>query len=192
MTYKVYYPNVFKALSEIEIRRIDEYLNILTSGFFELTNEKREELTNDYVKNDPEYQDTLSDELNNLEDVFKYGELLLILGLYRSVELIQKNIFIRYVPGINERSLSYFKNLSTSYNNVTHKNIADLPFHESVNELRLINNCIKHSGKVDDDLSNYNGWVEGQEIVSVKNKYNNLKKDIPKYLYDLADSFEKA
>lgn len=57
----------------------------------------------------------------------------------------------------------------------------------SFDELRLINNGIKHSGLVSDDLAKYPNWKKGAKIVGFDESYQRVKNDVREFVFDFRD-----
>lgn len=187
------YPQIFKSVAEIEISLIDQYWETLKVGYLDKSENKKEELTEDYVQNDLELRELIFEELHELEEVFSYGEFLLILGLYRVVELTSKNIFKRYSSVPSDQKLTSIKNQKNIFNRITSRKLENLNNFKSIDELRQLNNCIKHSGKVDKKLSeNFPRWKKGNEIKNVSETYERLKPKVPEYLFNLSKSLANA
>ena len=63
--------------------------------------------------------------------------------------------------------------------------LENLPDYSSYDELRCISNCIKHSGYVDDKLSRYSGWKEGEPIKASNMNYERLKYPVSDFVKNL-------
>ena len=73
------------------------------------------------------------------------------------------------------------KNINKQFESTYHFNITEIQKYNIFNELRLVNNCIKHSGFVDRKLSQYNNkWTKDESIVLTED-------DIKFYFNSLAD-----
>ena len=70
------------------------------------------------------------------------------------------------------------KQFGQSYSNVA--------CHRSVDELREINNAVKHEGRVSKQLAKYPGWVRDKPLGDLNPAYGRLVPDVPRYLADLA------
>ena len=65
--------------------------------------------------------------------------------------------------------------------------------YQKYNELRLLNNCVKHKGFVDNKLAKCNNkWKQGEEIIleedDIKEYFNNLVDFIPEILSKISKS----
>ncbi len=54
----------------------------------------------------------------------------------------------------------------------------------SVNEVRLISNAIKHKGEVTTELAELPGWVKGEKLSYLREHFDRLAWDIPKFIED--------
>ena len=57
---------------------------------------------------------------------------------------------------------------------------------DAADELRLLNNAIKHDGKVTKDLAKYVGWNTGSRVHPLGAAYERLAPAIPLFISDLA------
>lgn len=60
-----------------------------------------------------------------------------------------------------------------------------VPGFSAIDEVRLINNAIKHEGKVTAVLANYPGWTKGQELQNLGPAFERLAPRVPEYLENL-------
>ena len=127
----------------------------------------------------PNYQSHLEDEFFSLDEVQKLGYELCVVALYKQVELHTKQVVKRNFPSVDEKALFNFDKLK-----------AALPFkmgklknYAAVNELRLLNNAIKHEGRVSKELAkSYPTWKAGEKLDSLEFALNRLSPLIQKYV----------
>jgi hypothetical protein len=100
------------------------------------------------------------------------GYELIIIGLYKQCELYLKStVELKFSDESNTRK-GKLAELNPS-----------LDEYHAINELRLINNCIKHQGKVSQSLSSeYSSWLLGEELGDLAVVYNRLKKKVVSYI----------
>lgn len=77
-------------------------------------------------------------------------------------------------------------------NNLSIENLKEY-FEEKYNELRLLNNCVKHRGFVDNKLVKCNNkWKQGEKIIleedDIKEYFNNLVVFISEILSKISKS----
>ena len=150
-------------------------------------------------------QEGLIDQNEHLKDVLDLMYELAIIALYKKVEITTKKAIRICFHDIEQKKLYRIDFLKKQLKD---KGIDIEAFtnYKAMNELRLINNCIKHSGWVDDKLAAYNDWIEGKplnyveeteksdgdirklnDIQSAYKRLNPLCKD---YLKDLISEFK--
>jgi len=105
-------------------------------------------------------------------DFLKLGAELLIVGLYKQCEVYLKTLANEY----------HFDKSNSTRANLCKLNDS-LPFYNAINELRLVNNCIKHSAVVSILLSNtYPSWNSGDSLGNLLPVYERLVTDVRRYI----------
>lgn len=132
------------------------------------------------------YLSFLEDEASFLGEIIELGDELAIIALYKKIELTRKRIIKRSFPALNERQLSHFDYIK---NNLPF-DITQIDGAGGVDEIRLINNSIKHQGKVSRELAQYQGWVEGEEIKGLGEAYKKLAPESERYIASLVDAIK--
>lgn len=85
----------------------------------------------------------------------------------------------------NENILELFKNKGII------NNMKDIDNYKKINELRCLNNAIKHNGIVDKWLNEANNrWIEGTEIENTHNDFLRLKNGISEFLIEIMTKIE--
>lgn len=128
--------------------------------------------------------DAVGSDIDFYEDIYCLAESLVILALYKKVEI--NTVHLISVAKVKIKDPYKIDSLKNGLLNAG-IDIKILPGFDAVNETRLINNCIKHSGKVSPELAQYPGWVEGQQLSNLKDAYTRLHEDCLKYLKSLRD-----
>jgi hypothetical protein len=127
----------------------------------------------------PNYQSHLEDEFFSLDEVQKLGYELCIVALYKQVELHTKQVVKRNFPSVDEKALFNFAKLKAA---LPFK-IGKLKNYAAVNELRLINNAIKHEGRVSKELAKYYPiWKAGEKLDGLEFALNRLSPLLQKYV----------
>ncbi|WP_273818154.1 hypothetical protein [Providencia rettgeri] len=119
----------------------------------------------------------ISDELYSAHKAKMLSTELAIIGLYKTLE-----IQIKTAASISKLfSKSQIEELSNHLSlieifNEKDINIKSIDFYHKFNELRLINNCIKHEGKVNTKLEaiNPSKWIKGSQIIIDKDYFISL------------------
>lgn len=132
------------------------------------------------------YLSYLEDEASFLDEIVSLGDELAIIALYKKIELTRKRIIKISFPSLNERQLSYFDYIKSNMP----FDITQIDGAIRVDELRLINNSIKHQGKVSSELSQYQPWVEGDVLKDLGDAYIRLAPETEKYIASLVDSIK--
>jgi len=111
------------------------------------------------------------------------GYELSVIALYKKVEIKTKEIVGRMVPDVEKDKLSYFKYLCK-----TIPFIKDLNNFKAFNELRMLNNAIKHGGVVSSELvENFPNLSEGDDLKDLDKSYERLLPQIKGYMHELVD-----
>ena len=132
------------------------------------------------------FHDSLGDEFWMAEQAECFGKLLSTIGLYMLVENETK-IILRWIFSEKQVSKSYiWKNLKKTLNGIGF-NIEHLKMYKIINELRCLNNDIKHNRKVGDELAKYPGWVYGEEITGKEINFERFKNAVPEYIEELSN-----
>lgn len=133
----------------------------------------------------PCYKEHLEDLMISTYSAKLLGHELSIIALYKKIEIKMKKIVLSKVQGVNERNLSYFN----YFKEVIPFSVEDIEGYHSFNELRLINNCIKHGGYVDNSLaSDYSNWTESDELKDLDASYDRLLPGVKAYVSNMVDS----
>ena len=132
-----------------------------------------------------EYKNVLDDQYYLAAQVKNLANELALTALFKLVEIHTKRVVEWHLPSIDSKKLFNINSLKSA-----------LPFTlESVNnfeafdELRELNNAIKHVGHVSEKLANNHhglGWVQGDEFANLDDVYERLSPKISSYMDSLA------
>lgn len=154
------------------------------------------ELGDDFEDSSPEKIDlhsSLGEAYNNAV-AFEYQLLAIkemkIVSLYKNVETLLKEMIVVASPAENKSDLFKWDNMKTFFR-LKGINFTNLPGYEFVNQLRLVNNNIKHSSEISSE-------IHRQGIIEFKNEdeltaanlddfYNRIKVHIKPFLKSVAD-----
>ena len=123
-----------------------------------------------------------------VEETRELVEHLAIIGLYRTVELMTKQI-LSHVYGRESKRLrrcSVWRNFECLLLNDYGVALRNIAGSTSIDELRLLSNCIKHNGIVDEKLAKYPGWAKGTFIKETRSHFQRFGSVVPSYVEDLA------
>lgn len=176
--------NFDRNLDHEEIDEFIEHLEVSTRRRLKSLEQEYNTLTEDQFEDPrdlPSYQDHLSEQSIATEAARDLGGQLSIVALYKKVEGKTAKIVKKRLPSSSGKNLSYFKQLCEA-----------LPFDikavnsfAAFNELRLLNNSIKHGGQVSQELaSGFPNWTAGAEIESVGDAYSRLLPGVKAYVFD--------
>ena len=129
------------------------------------------------------YQGSLEDAAETIQAVHELSHELSIIGLYRLVEERIKGMVKRNHRSLDQKQVYLIEYLKT---NLPFK-IADLSQFDALDELRLLNNAIKHDRFASKSLATINPvWTEGQPILGLDAAYVRLLPLIKEYVKDFA------
>ncbi|OQK15997.1 hypothetical protein AU255_12815 [Methyloprofundus sedimenti] len=187
----------FKTLMLNWERRFDrEVIDRFRDGLLAYANDREKEVGAEYAKEEQvkredefehqSYLTFLEDEASFLGEIIALGDELAIIALYKKIELTRKRILKRSFPSLNEKKLSDFDYIKGT---LLFFDIDQIDGASGADELRLINNSIKHQGKVSRPLAaKYQGWVEGEELRELGKVYKRLAPESEKYIASLVDA----
>jgi hypothetical protein len=117
------------------------------------------------------YKSHLAEQMSDAAEVQKLADELTIIALYKQIELHSKRVAIKNFPDLNVKQLF---NIATM-KKVLPFDIEALPNFAALDELRLLNNAIKHEGKVSWELAQkFPFWVQGEELKELGKAYSRL------------------
>ena len=125
------------------------------------------------------YRGHLSDQMYFVSEVRSLGNELCIVALYKQIELHTKRVAKRNFPSLNERQLFNIASLKAALP----FDLEALPQFAAFDELRLLNNAIKHEGLVSDELANsYPYWVASEKLKELDKCYDRLLPLVQEYV----------
>ena len=130
-------------------------------------------------------------EIGDLEDSLELGSELAAIGLYKNIELRILHILETIFDDVNRRGLYKFSSLK-KYLLSKGVDIESAVHYKEINELRLINNCLKHGAVVSKELASCPGWREGQEIRDLDKIFDNVILYTPLFIEHLVMLLEEV
>lgn len=115
----------------------------------------------------------MDDELYFLEETQEMADCLVVSALYSRLEILVKRLCKIGVQGVNSRDLFRFEKVAECLKNVG-IDIRTIPEYEIVDELRCLNNAIKHEGKAGPELAKF-GWTIGDPIEGISDSYDRFE-----------------
>lgn len=129
--------------------------------------------------------DDFVDEIFILDEINTLSDQLSIVALYRVVELKTKMVlkcFCKDENKIDSLSIDKVKSILKKEFGI---DIDQIQSFIHIDELRLLNNAIKHQNKVTSNLAKFNGWMEGEELKDLSKIFERISPEVPKYVADL-------
>jgi len=126
-----------------------------------------------------------------LEQIPPLSQELAIVALYKKIELMHKKSAQTALPGIPANTFYKIDNLIKALKKQG-INIETLPHYSAMDEVRCLNNDIKHSGKVGSLLAKYPGWTLGHTLENLDAAYQRLSPLCEKYASEYIDELIKV
>lgn len=136
------------------------------------------------------------EQLEHHEGSERYGDRLLII---REIHELSQELAIVSAFRVAELNINRLSRwLSKTYTNYTWPSFSQLLVNRTgvsllaiagargVDELRLLNNAVKHRGKVTQALAAYPNWVAGERLQRLDQALERLGPSIPVFIEDLA------
>jgi hypothetical protein len=174
---------IFLRLAKYDIEEVDHYLTLAHES-----RDSRLETLGKLSQSDkidgPE--DYLTDDFAQLDDFAIIASEFAVIGLWRSIELYRRramlNVFGQDGAAIafkNKKFKEYLAKLGIVEETLGRANAVD--------ELRCLNNAIKHTRHVTGELSNFGCWrkKKGEELGDLSSHYERLKPLASEYLEDI-------
>ena len=182
---------ITKSVLKQQIIFFEEYIKFSKK----MLHEYEQKIQDDYQKNSQkdvvEEKDMISDDFYNKEIYKKTSFEMVIIANYRLCELTLKKLLCTKLKE-NEIMGLNFHGLKKKFKPML--NLGLIENYTDVNELRLLNNCIKHNGKVSRKLSNITRnkprhWIQDDEISIDENIIDRMYKASEKFLLDVIEQF---
>lgn len=135
-----------------------------------------------------EIEGFLSDELREIDTISGLADELSIVALYRVVELNTARIVVyEFGPAAKQKASRIDGVKDLLMKNMGLK-LETVPHYRAINELRLLNNAIKHEGVVSDDLAKaFPRWKRGSALSGLDKAYKRLGPRVPIYILRLSE-----
>lgn len=182
------FKNFDKQLDHEDIDEFLDHLNASVNRRIRKLEDEYKNLTVDQFE-DPRdidaYRDHLGEIITSSYDAKALGDELSIVALYKKVESKTGRIVKRLIPATSHKNLSYFKQFCEA-----------LPFDiktvngfASFNELRLLNNSIKHGEVVSQELAdNFPSWIVGAELKGLDSAFARILPGVETYVSDIVEN----
>ena len=182
------FKNFDKRLDHEDIDEFLDHLNASVNRRIKKLEDEYKNLTVDQFE-DPRdidaYRDHLGDIITSSYDAKALGDELSIIALYKKVESKTGRIAKRLIPAASHKNLSYFK----QFCEVLPFDIKTINGFASFNELRLLNNSIKHGEVVSQELSDsFPSWIVGAELNGLDRAFARILPGVETYVSDLVEN----
>jgi len=135
-----------------------------------------------------EAQEFLADDLYELDLVSGLTDQLSIVALYRVVELYISKILVRRF-GVSAVRKAYRIDTLEAFLKSKGVDLKAISHFKSIDELRLLNNAVKHSGVVSAELAkHYPRWKKGNKLEHLDKAYERLHPKVSKYILRFAEA----
>lgn len=186
-----YLPKIIESLVQRDFEKLENIKDVYKINT-DTENKRLHLLINSKLKKGSNIQDddidTMIDEINSNSVNEKLLDALLIIGLYRVVEIKSKLILSQiYEENVVDKFSDWLLlNLQLEKNKVLR--LYTLKMFKDINLLRLLNNCVKHTHKVNPELSKITGLPIKISIdtIDLMTYFNHLKPKVIEYLKKLA------
>lgn len=159
-----------KSSTQKSLKKLEEKAKNLSAEEFE------------YPEQIHEYRDFLMEDAITTENAMTLADQLSIIALYKKVESQTTRVIAEKIQNAASKNLSDIKKLEA----VLPFKLESLKGYNSFNELRLLNNSIKHGGLVSLALSRANpNWQVKTTITSTNDSYMRLLPGVKDYVFDL-------
>jgi hypothetical protein len=176
-----------KHVAEAEVERVRGLQSQISDKFNDEWNSFAQ-WAQEAAEGDESLGDLASDTRYELEKIRDVAEQMLIVALYRIVELSTTRILgWRWeLDLVKRRSLYKADRLNKALRKELGLRPEDLAGFAAIDELRCLNNAVKHEGQVDRKLVKY-GWKLGAELAGCSDAVARLHPSVIAYLSDLAE-----
>lgn len=172
----------------LDHEEIDEFLQHIKSSTQKSLKKLEEKVKNlsadqlEHPEQIQEYRDFLMEDAITTENAMTLAEQLSIIALYKKVESQTTRVVAQRIQNAAAKNLSDINKLEAS---LPFK-LKSLKGYNSFNELRLLNNSIKHGGVVSSALARINPiWQVKAAITSTNDSYKQLLPGVKEYVFDL-------
>ncbi len=191
MNIKLFQLNGLKSLWGNEIDRLIDSITSFTVIEANSLEEKYKELQKSAELSDDHkfhIEETIIDEADELNEVEELAYELAIIALYKKIEITTKKILKITYPEIDRKKLYKFQELKKTLKD-KEIDIENFKNYLAMDELRCLNNSIKHSGEVNNELAKYEGWSENERVDNLQEAYKRLAPKCNDYIKELIDQF---
>lgn len=176
------YAAMLRAFAKKDVDQIDAFRKHMLS-FRRLENDRLARVAHGFDEDDP-YLESLADDAWQVEQSIELAEELCIVALYRIIEHKTGHVLRMRFPDENvpwqwDKLGPWLRKRGIEHQGVPH--------YRAANEIRLLNNAIKHTGAVSAPLAeNFKRWKLREPLGNLDAAYLRLAPLAPRYLERLA------
>lgn len=171
---------IAKESARLQTEYLENFRNLMRRGRRERADDLKERL--DEIDPSGEYAEVLGDEKQVLDEIQDLADEMAIIGLYRIVELNLKKLALHLYTSGNRPELRNTGAVRSKLKSDYNLDINNIYNFDEVNELRVLNNAIKHQREVTEELAEFGGWTEGDSLKNLDDAFNRLKPAVQEYL----------
>lgn len=176
----VNFPSLISKVATLDVQRVQAFR---ASAKLTYARERLElEKARQPEQLDPILEDLLADRHDIAHEIFSLSEELAVVASYRVLELNIAPLYRRLDKGLSSFS---WDGLKRSLKAKLSIQLIDLQSASEVDELRLLNNAIKHNGRVTSRLVRY-GWKAGEKLYPLAPALDRLAPHVPVFVGALA------
>lgn len=134
--------------------------------------------------------DFAADDAAILTELAALRDQLAVVALYRIVELNTSRI-MAWAYGseaVKKRKLYVVTNLEVALRKDFSLELSSLRDYPVIDELRLVNNAVKHENAVTKEIAKRTGWMEGTPLLELESRLDRYMDAIPDYLLQLGQA----
>ncbi len=133
-------------------------------------------------------QEMLADDLYELDLITNLADHLAVVAPYRVVEINTQRMLNQKFGTTAARGKAFQWRTLRNFLSGDGIEIDKIPHYHAINELRLLNNAVKHAGRVSSELArDYPRWKVGNELTDLGAAYERFKGHVPPYILRLAE-----
>ena len=174
-------PVLILQLVDAELQRVDRLSEVVETS----VNEELAELRA-LAGDEDEGIEFYADEAYELSDLSALFTQLSVIALYAVVEIRTKSLLARPAGSPAIRKMFKFAEMKGVFEKASGQRLERMPHYTAIDELRCLNNAIKHSGVVGAELASFPGWKRGDMIGDVRPAVTRIRPIIRPFLSAVA------
>ncbi len=160
-----------------ELARLDDLMLLVNQG----VEDERDDL---YAQGGDEDDgiEFYADEAHALTEVDSLFTQLAIVGLYAVVEIRTKSHLGAKATPKELANAFKFAQTKALFAKYARRPLTKMPHYAAIDELRCLNNAVKHNAFVGKELARFSGWSLGDRIGDVRPIFARIRPLVPQYL----------